>query len=195
LGLGLAIVRHLVELHGGTVEAASPGEAQGSTFTIRLPLAAVRCAPPVTQKPDRGNGDEQKYATKIDLSGVRVLVVDDELDARRLLGTLLERCGAKVVCVASVDEALEQISRSRPDVLVSDIGMPGEDGYALIRRVREREGDSQQKLPAIALTAFARSEDRRKAMLAGFQMHVPKPVEAEELTAVVASLAGKRTVV
>jgi PAS domain S-box-containing protein len=174
LGLGLAIVRHLVELHGGTVAAASPGEGGGATFTVILPLAA----------PARGGPPARA------LDGVSVLVVDDEPDARELLTVVLRHYGATVTAVESAGGALESLERARPDVLVSDIGMPGEDGYTLIRRIRAMEPEGRP-IPAIALTAYARTEERARALRAGYQRHVAKPVEPLELASVIASLAGR----
>lgn len=187
LGLGLAIVRHLVELHGGTVSATSAGLTYGSEFQIRLPIAPVKhfelleadaasASPPSLDAPS--------------LKGVRVLVVDDEEDARSLLAELLRLNDAEVTTAGSVEEALRVIETAPPDVLVSDIGMPGEDGYSLIRKVRALGKDARQ-IPAAALTAYARREDRTRAMMAGFQAHVSKPVERGELLIVVASLAGR----
>jgi PAS domain S-box-containing protein len=192
LGLGLAIVRHLVELHGGTVRAESPGQGQGAIFTVLLPVApvyqsvgqgervhpAARDTLPLYDCPDR-------------LDGLKVLVVDDEPDTRELLKAGLGRCGAQVTAVGSAAEALGAIVATVPDLLISDIGMPGEDGYELIRRVRELPAEGGGKVAAIALTAYARVEDRMQALRAGFQMHVPKPVELAELVAVAASLAQR----
>jgi len=181
LGLGLAIVKHLVELHGGTVTAASAGLKRGSSFRIRLPVsvAAEADVEPVLSS--------RISAPRLD--GLRVLVVDDELDARTLIATILEGHGAQVSVVGSAAQALTEIEQRRPDVLVSDIGMPGEDGYGLIRKVRS--SNSAKALPAAALTAYARTEDRTRAMLAGFQHYVSKPIEANELLVVVATLAGR----
>ena len=190
LGLGLAIVRHLVELHGGKVRAKSPGVGQGSTFVVALPLVAIHEEQldetrlhPRTASPLRGIDCPS-------MSGIKVLAVDDEPDSLRMVARVLELCGCVVVTAASASEALELIKRERPDVLVSDIGMPQEDGYALLHKVRSLRPEEGGNTPAIALTAFARSEDRRRAMLAGFQMHVSKPVESAELMAVVANVAG-----
>jgi PAS domain S-box-containing protein len=208
LGLGLAIVKHLVELHGGSVRASSPGEGQGSTFTIRLPLSIVRQHTPLerTVKPraDAAAADAEAESfsllvgrdeQRVDLAGVRVLVVDDELDARVLIRRVLESCHAEVVLADSAAAALETLERAGdgerpPDVLVCDIGMPDVDGYQLLQRVRSLQGAEGKRLPAVALTAMARSEDRRRALLAGFQLHVAKPVEPVELVVAVANLAG-----
>ena len=179
LGLGLAIVRHLVELHGGIVDAQSAGEGQGATFTVMLPLMNDR-----SQTKQQGNGWES-YA---DLTGVQVLVVDDERDTREYITFVLEEFGAAVTAVASANEGIETLDKWLPDVLVSDIGMPGKDGYALMREIRERSPAQGGNIPAIALTAYAREEDTELALLAGFQMHVSKPVEPERLVSVVASL-------
>ncbi len=192
LGLGLAIVRHLVELHGGSVHARSAGEGKGATFTVMLPMSAVA---------HHGGDDESKTSTgfydertpppaMVDLSGVKVLIVDDERDARELVKRVLEAAEATVFTASSAQEGFEALKREQPTVLLSDIGMPGEDGYALITKVRALPAEQGGNVSAGALTAFARSEDRRRALMAGFQMHIPKPIEAAELLAVVASLAG-----
>lgn len=186
LGLGLSIVRHLVELHGGTVAATSAGEGKGATFSVTLPLAAARSGgggPPLR----RGERDDTPR-----LDGVRVLVVDDERDARNLIKQTLEGCRAEVQTAESVDAAIERFDSFRPDILISDIGMPQKDGYELIARVRKMGPERGGNVPAIALTAFARGEDRRKAMRAGFQQHISKPVEPMELATAVADLAGRK---
>jgi CheY-like chemotaxis protein len=198
LGIGLAIVKQLVELHGGRVRVASEGVGKGSVFTVELPTAIARSpsspepigrrhptashdvAPPVA-------GDEP------DLTGVSIVAVDDEPDARALVQRLLEDRGATVRVAASASEALDLIVRSPPDVLVSDIGMPGEDGYAFIRRVRSLAAREGGDVPAVALTAYARTEDRVQAIRAGYQSHVVKPVDARELVAVVSSLGRRLT--
>jgi len=193
LGLGLAIVRNLVELHGGTVSASSPGVGQGATFTVTLPLKID----PTLENSEQVLSSVKSAPTFNNssiLNGKRVLVVDDEVDTRDFYATVLKDFGASVTAVASVREALEALRRQRPDVLLSDIGMPIEDGYALIRQVRAWESEQGGRLPAVALTAYAREIDREEALAAGFQKHLPKPVEPEELVAVVAHLAGQSEV-
>jgi len=184
LGIGLAIVRHLVELHGGTVAAESAGEGKGATFSVELPVSAAE-----TQRPAPDVATEQEGAVRLD--GVRVMVVDDEADTRDLLSFSLRNYGAEVTALGSASEALAAIQQDKPDVLVSDIGLPGDDGYALIRQVRALDEDRGGRVPAAALTAYAKDEDRHRAIAAGFQAHVTKPVELAELASVVASLAGR----
>jgi signal transduction histidine kinase/DNA-binding response OmpR family regulator len=189
LGLGLGIVRHLVELHGGTVRADSKGAGKGSTFVVTLPMAA-----PV---PENGKGldpdhDGRAVLSELkDLRGLRILLVEDETDSRLLLAKILEKLGAGVEAVASVREALRAMERIKPDILVSDISMPDEDGYTLIQTVRARSPEAGGGVPAVALTAYAREEDRVRALAAGFQKHVPKPVEPTELVAVIAGLVDR----
>lgn len=190
LGLGLAIVKQLVELHGGTVKVKSAGEGKGATFTISLPVIVLHTEPESSRRHPTSAAAPSTYETACeDLKGVRILVIDDEPDARALLHRLLEDCSAVVTTAASADEAIDRLREAAIDVIVSDIGMPGEDGYSLISRVREI--DSRPRIPAVALTAYARSEDRTRSILAGFDMHIAKPVEPAELIATVASLAKR----
>ena len=195
LGLGLSIVKQLVELHGGVVSAASDGKDKGSRFTVELPLAAVdtyavEAAAGREPRPSALSSDIAAPLPRANLKGVRVLVVDDEPDARDLVERLLTECAAIVTTAASASEALQQVTREKPDVLVSDIGMPEEDGYTLMRWIRKLDGD-RGDIPAIAFTAYARAEDRTKAMQAGYQLHLAKPVEPAKLIAMVAKLAKR----
>jgi CheY-like chemotaxis protein len=193
LGLGLALVKHLVELHGGQVAAQSPGEGKGATFVVTLPAATpgLLAAPIIRARPATSAPESTPPARQ--LAGVRVVLVDDDPDAVELAATILRGAGANVHTCRSAAEALDAVQAWRPDVLVSDIEMPGEDGYALIRRVRTLPAGEGGTTPAIALTAYGRTQDRALSLAAGYSMHVPKPVDPGELTAIVASLAGRPT--
>jgi PAS domain S-box-containing protein len=195
LGLGLAIVKQLVSAHGGTVSATSEGTGKGATFTVQIP---ARAAVPAVSKgirssaivdvddaPPQGDPEPQR------LDGLRLLIVDDEPDALDVVGEVLRECGAAVDGASSAEEAMQRLERAVPDVIVSDIGMPLEDGYAFIRKVRALPPERGGRTPAVALTAYARSEDVQRAYAAGFQKHVPKPVELARLTSVIADLAGR----
>ena len=191
LGLGLAIARHLVELHGGTITVHSDGEGRGALFTVRLPSAPVRTRA-ATDPPEldvapapRGRADQ------LDLRGLEILIVDDEQDGRDILTEILERAHARVTVAASAAEAMDLLGRYRPAVLVSDIGMPDEDGFALMRRVRALPDHRGGRVPAVALTAYARAVDRQQAILAGYDIHIGKPVDPAELVTVVANLAAR----
>lgn len=189
LGLGLAIVRHLLELHHGVIEVESPGSNLGSTFTIVLPMAtdtsASKIAADTFAYTSKG---PQPFCVDERLHGLRVLVVDDEPDARDLLSAILTRCGSDVRCSDSAADAIQTFTEWHPDVLISDIGMPNEDGYSLIRRVRELDSTRAKIVPAVALTAYATDEDRSQALAAGFQIHVAKPIEPENFVTSIASI-------
>jgi PAS domain S-box-containing protein len=190
LGLGLAISKQLVELHGGTIQAKSRGEGQGATFIVKLPLLVVHDD---TSDPNRVHPThhaEPEHVLLPTLRGLHVLVVDDEVDARELLSRLLEHQGARVSVASSAEEALRQLKVDSPDVLVSDVGMPNMDGYQLMRQIRGTE-TRNNRLPALALTAFARAEDRKRAMLAGYQAHLAKPFDTAEFVLLVADLATR----
>ncbi len=189
LGLGLSIVKHLVELHGGAVRARSEGVDKGSTFIVTLPLVPVRHEPDRIAIEER-NADLDKMPMEADLHGIKVLAVDDDPDSVGIVRRILERAGAEARTAGSMEDALAVLSEFTPDVLLSDIGMPIHDGFELIRRVRELPNG--RMIPAVALTALARSEDRTRALRAGFQMHVAKPIDASELVAVVRNLAHLR---
>jgi PAS domain S-box-containing protein len=191
LGLGLAIVRHIVEMHGGTVDAASAGEGQGATFRVRLPVMIVQPQELETRREHPRTERVQPLTGLGDLRGIRVLAIDDEEDALTLLRTVLESAGAEVTTVASSLAALERIAATRPHALVIDLGMPEMDGFELIARVRSSTNPQIRDVPAAALTAFARSEDRTKALRSGFEMHLAKPVDPGELVASVATLVRR----
>ena len=191
LGLGLSIVKHLVELHGGTVDVESEGEDCGTKFTIRLPLSPFRLLVPDDLRDTRVRSlNAPAQYQRVNLAGIRVLVVDDVDDARELIKRVLVECDAEVTTAASAEEGLSVLAICELDVLVSDIGMPDVDGYEFLRRLRAL-GGAAGKIPAVALTAFARSEDRVRALRAGYQVHVSKPVEPSELIATIASVMGR----
>ncbi len=186
LGLGLAIVRHLVEMHGGIIRAASDGPGTGATFTVLLPVVAV----------DLRNADKSQEANQVlpdaeSLKNLQILIVDDDDSAREMIALTLRKFGAKVDCAGNVDQALESLEKGFPQLLISDIAMPGADGYELIRAVRKMEADHARRIPAIALTAFASVQDRSRAMELGFHLHLSKPIEPLQLIRAVAALAPK----
>ena len=203
LGLGLSIARHLIELHGGTIAAESAGEGRGAVFRVTVPEHASTASPAAAASAEAGDGATPWNEPWL-LAGVRVLVVEDEVDTRELLVQILERCGAEVTAAGSVAAAMAALEvgdasagttagaalgERLPHVVVSDIGMPQEDGFAFLRRLRERGPGRGAEIPALALTAYARSEDRQRALGAGFRAHLAKPIEAAELVAAVARLA------
>ncbi|HZG51451.1 MAG TPA: response regulator [Pyrinomonadaceae bacterium] len=208
LGLGLAIVRHLVELHGGTIRAHSDGDGRGATFTLSLPLASVLTAPhddgggeeDAAERPDSGAplaatgaSEAQTFTASDVLGGLRILVVDDEADTRELVQEVLARQGAEVRVSESAAEALRTLAAWNPDLLISDIGMPVEDGYELIRQVRKFDAEHHGQIPAVALTAYVGAEDHRRALAAGFQTHLAKPIVPKDLIETVVRVVGRAT--
>ena len=190
LGLGLSIVHQLVDLHGGGASVHSDGEGKGATFTITLPFVGV-----ISSQQEEAAEPAQEEVTPFDglpsLRGLKVLVVDDEADTRELIREVLKECGSEVILSRSAAEALEAIEQHKPDILISDLGMPDEDGYSLISKIRALPAEQGGQIPAAALTAYARAEDRMRVLRSGFQFHLPKPVDSAELVTVVASLAGR----
>jgi CheY-like chemotaxis protein len=191
LGVGLAIARHLITLHGGTLEGSSAGIGHGATFTARVPIGPL-VSPTVGVKRAPAVRGEEPTPLAAGLQGLTVLVVDDEADARELIQVLLESCGIVVKVAASAEAALTELERFLPDVVISDIGMPLEDGYALIAKIRASTSEELRSIPAIALTAYAMAEDRNRALLAGFNLHTTKPADPGALITMVADLAGRR---
>lgn len=182
-------MKYLVEMHGGTIQARSEGEGRGSTFIVKLPVAVMEQAELAERVQPRSAIAETRPAPVVSLAGIKILLVDDERDAREALWHNLSHRGAEVTAAGSAPEALSRIESIAPDVLISDIGMPDEDGYELIRKVRLL--GERGRVPAIALTAFSRLEDRTRALLAGYQAHLAKPVDVNELAITVASVVGR----
>ena len=192
LGLGLSIVRQLVDLHGGSVSVYSEGEGKGATFTITLPFVGVIDNETEAQLVHPNQDDEiNSFAGLPSLQGLKVLVVDDEADTRELIREVLKECGSEVITSHSAEEALMALEQYKPDILISDLGMPDEDGYSLISKIRALPAERGGQIPAAALTAYARAEDRMRVLRSGFQFHLPKPVDSATLVTVVASLAGR----
>ena len=192
LGLGLSIVRQLVDLHGGSASVQSEGEGKGATFTIMLPFVGVVSNQNEPEPVHLTQGDDiNSFEGLPSLRGLKVLVVDDEPDTRELIREVLKECGSEVITSQSVAEALVALEEHKPDILISDLGMPDEDGYSLISKIRALPDDRGGQIPAAALTAYARAEDRMRVLRSGFQFHLPKPVDSAELVTVVATLARR----
>jgi signal transduction histidine kinase len=195
LGLGLALVRHIVELHGGRVAATSDGLGRGATFRVTLPIRAVvplAAEAALPARPSRPDSGAPPALAPVSLGGVRVLIVDDEPDARDLVAAVVAQCGAEIETASSAAEGFAAFTRFRPDVVVSDIGMPVEDGFSFIRRIRALPTAEGGRIPALALTAFSRESDRTKAISAGFTTHIGKPVDPDTLASAVGNLVGIR---
>ena len=191
LGLGLAVVRHLVELHGGSIGAESEGLGQGSLFTVDLPLAEERRDPARAEERRREGDRRRSRKGSVRLDGVHVLLVEDDDDSRKLLGTMLKRHGARVTSTKSAAEALQVFADDLPDILISDIGMPDEDGYEFIRKLRELPPEKGGRTPAIALTGYASRKDRERALGAGYHQHMAKPIEQADMIAAIAAFVGR----
>jgi len=191
LGLGLSIVHQLVDLHGGTVAVQSEGEGKGATFTITLPFVGVISQKEAEAVHPTESAEILSFDGLPSLEGLKVLVVDDEADTGELIGEVLRECGSEVIITRSAAEALVALEHHKPDILISDLGMPDEDGYSLIEKIRALPSERGGNIPAAALTAYARAEDRMRVLRSGFQFHLPKPVDSAELVTVVASLAGR----
>jgi CheY-like chemotaxis protein len=190
LGLGLALVKHLIELHGGSVAAQSSGKGKGATFIVKLPLAIAETADGPVPRVHTTESVAELISGGVRLDGLRLLVVDDDPDTVDLVGVILTAAGAVVRTCGAAREALAIVREWRPDVLISDIEMPGEGGYTFIRKVRALDAEQGGKTPAVALTAYGRTQDRMLSLAAGFNMHVPKPVDPGELTTIIASVAA-----
>jgi CheY-like chemotaxis protein len=192
LGLGLSIVKHLVQLHEGEIKVESDGKDRGTTFIVSLPLTSDGSAEEIEKRRAvEETGDRLPAGFSTLLEGMRILVVDDEADSRELVATILTRCGGEVKSCESAAEALRAFRVWKPDILVSDIGMPQEDGYTLIKKLRKQKLKLAKEIPAVALTAYATEDDRARALSAGFQMHVAKPIEPEDLVKSIAGAAGR----
>jgi CheY-like chemotaxis protein len=191
LGLGLAVVRHLVELHGGSIRAESGGLGHGSLFSVDLPLAEERRDPARAEERRREVERRRSRRGSVRLDGVHELLVEDDEDSRKLLGTMLKRYGARVTPTKSAAEALKAFVADPPDVLISDIGMPDEDGYEFIRKLRALPPEEGGQTPAIALTGYASRKDRERALEAGYQQHIAKPIEQADMVAAIAALVGR----
>ena len=186
-------MKHLVQLHQGSVDVESEGTDQGATFTVNLPLAsaaAIADLESTMELESEGNGLPAGFSELLD--GLRIFVVDDELDSRELITAILTRCGSEVRCSESAAEAIKAFRAWKPDLLVSDIGMPKEDGYSLIQKLRKMRSKWAREIPAVALTAYATVEDRARALDAGFQVHVAKPIDPEALVRSIAGAAGRK---
>jgi CheY-like chemotaxis protein len=190
LGIGLSIAKHILELHGGFIKAESPGAGRGATFVVRLPMSPLVSTTMGISRVPATQQQAVDGSLPVGLEGMRVLVVDDEPDARELIAYFLEMCRMEVHLAGSAAEALVELESYTPHVIISDVGMPNEDGYSLIRSIRTLPFDDKKNIPAIALTAFARNEDRTRALVEGFNLHMAKPVEPTALARAVADLGG-----